>query len=73
MPSNDTDAGLIIGGLTAVAGGIILLIGWSTECRGCKSWFSTRIYQTHQLSVEPEARDIERTDKHYNQNGIFQG
>lgn len=55
----------IIGGLSLIGLGIYTLIGVSTRCVRCNKWYTESFERRDQIKVEEAARDITRSDKHY--------
>lgn len=63
----------VVGGLALVGFGIYALAGFATKCNRCDKWFAEALVKKEQLKVEEGARDVERSDKHYDENGKFKG
>jgi len=63
----------IIGGVALVAGGIYCLVGLSTKCLKCDQWFGRNVTKKTKIKEEQAAKDVTRSDKHYDRDGHLTG
>lgn len=60
-------------GVGLVVGGLVCLAGYCSRCKKCDKWFSQRTLSKEMVKEEPGARDVERSDQHYDKDGKYAG
>lgn len=76
MSKGDIDYKSTVGvllGVGLVIGGLVCLAGYSSSCSKCDKWFSKVTANKVKLREEEAAKDVDRSDKHYDKDGKFTG
>ena len=64
--------GILIGA-GVVIGGLVCLGGYFSRCMKCDKWFSKREVCRVKVKEEAGAKDLDRSDAHYDKDGNYAG
>lgn len=63
----------ILLGIGVLVGGLVCLVGYCSKCSKCGKWFSQSTVKKVKIKEEDGAKDVERSDKHYDKEGNMTG